>query len=956
MDPIIQKEIERQQTSMLDKLSTIFDDKIENMKRQLEAVSNQAHDSQMSELKRMRFSEPRSFKKKGHEQQYKHNEKVRATVTDAKEAILAKKQDTCIAKLDEGIELIDGRQKLILMADRSEYGWKTVGEYLDNELADNDEDAKKMKKAEKDAQRKIADARASKMAKSRVSSSRLPRPVSRNGSFLNQYTPPGIINPSAAGPVRGPTFSGQFRRSGTCFSCGKVGHWRNECPLLAIPQTHEGKKLSNLNMNLINTESIFENDDICIDASFQEGESGGEVGEVSDDKGDFLENETPPVCQVRGRLRQHFHAWKEIEATEPVLNIINEGYKLPLLTIPQSVILRNNKSAFNNCTFVSQAIDDLLTSRCIEIIDSQPWVVNPLSVSVRDNGKKRLVLDLRHVNPHLYKYKFKCEDITVAQQLLGEGYYLYTFDIKSAYHHVEIFESHRSYLGFQWQYHGKPTFFVFNVLPFGLSTAPYIFTKLLKPAVSHWRSSGIKVCMFLDDGLGGNSSFESASVDAKTVETGLCSLGFVLSSSKCNWQPALVQTWLGHVFNMLKNQLFVTESRMSKLKESLTILLNNPNQITAKCLAQVTGRIVSMSKAIGSSVYLHTRHMYYAIESRQSWDSIISCSPKLMEELHFWDTNVDTLNGTKLFDSPQSFDSVVYSDASGHGYGGYIISGKERLICQGQWASDEKSKSSTWRELKAVHNMLLSAGSALQGYNIQWHTDNQNITRIIHRGSMKTDLEALVEDIVHLCAKYHIIVTPIWIPREENQLADYLSKLTDVDDWGIQPHIFQWITTLWGPFTIDRFATWYNAKCRRFNSRFWNPGCEGVDAFSLNWSGENNWVVPPPNQIVRVWKHFQICKARGALVIPLWKGAVFWPCLCPDGIHLAKCITDWVGIPEFNSAATIRGRTYNSMFHGEPLSFKLIAVHVNWQYFHKGRSDRGFCMSAKGFCDICLKC
>ena len=144
-------------------------------------------------------------------------------------------------------------------------------------------------------------------------------------------------------------------------------------------------------------------------------------------------------------------------------------------------------------------------------------MVNPLSVSVQAEGKKRLVLDLRHVNPHLYKYKFKCEDICVAQQLLGEGYYLFTFDIKSAYHHIEIFESHQTYLGFQWQYHGKTTFFVFNVLLFGLSTAPYIFTKILKPAVNHWRSSGIKVCMFLDDGLGGNSSFESTKVDAGTV-------------------------------------------------------------------------------------------------------------------------------------------------------------------------------------------------------------------------------------------------------------------------------------------------------------------------------------------------------------------------------------------------------------------------------------------------------
>ena len=92
---------------------------------------------------------------------------MRSAVNEAKDAVVAGKNEACIAKLNEGIELIDQRQKLILIADKSDYGWKTVGEYLDNELADDDQDAKKMKKAEKDAQRKIAKSRATKAAKAR---------------------------------------------------------------------------------------------------------------------------------------------------------------------------------------------------------------------------------------------------------------------------------------------------------------------------------------------------------------------------------------------------------------------------------------------------------------------------------------------------------------------------------------------------------------------------------------------------------------------------------------------------------------------------------------------------------------------------------------------------------------------------------------------------------------------
>ena len=75
------------------------------------------------------------------------------------------------------------------------------------------------------------------------------------------------------------------------------------------------------------------------------------------------------------------------------------------------------------------------------------------------------------------------------------------FDLKSGYHHVEIYEPHRRYLSFQWQYEGRAQFFVFTVLSFGLATACYAFTKLLRPLIRYWRSQGLRVILYLDDGM-----------------------------------------------------------------------------------------------------------------------------------------------------------------------------------------------------------------------------------------------------------------------------------------------------------------------------------------------------------------------------------------------------------------------------------------------------------------------
>ena len=49
---------------------------------------------------------------------------------------------------------ISERQKLIKIADRSEYGWGVVAEYQANELESCSEDEKKLEKAERAAERR----------------------------------------------------------------------------------------------------------------------------------------------------------------------------------------------------------------------------------------------------------------------------------------------------------------------------------------------------------------------------------------------------------------------------------------------------------------------------------------------------------------------------------------------------------------------------------------------------------------------------------------------------------------------------------------------------------------------------------------------------------------------------------------------------------------------------------
>ena len=200
---------------------------------------------------------------------------------------------------------------------------------------------------------------------------------------------------------------------------------------------------------------------------------------------------------------------------------------MPLLQIPPPFVAKNNMSAVQDSAFVETAISELLSLEFIAEVFTPPAVLNPLSVSIQNSGKKRLILDLRHVNQYryLFKSKFRCEDMSIAREVLDTGDFMFSFALKSGYHHVEIFPGHRQYLSFSWTFSSSHTRLLhfFSVLPFGISSAPYLFTKILKPLVKKWRSEGKSIVVFLDDGLGSAAGY---------IHSDLLKSGFISNEEK----------------------------------------------------------------------------------------------------------------------------------------------------------------------------------------------------------------------------------------------------------------------------------------------------------------------------------------------------------------------------------------------------------------------------------------
>ena len=932
-----------------------FDAKLTDFREEMRQFQEEAA---TKALKRARHEKPYQFKRKGNEEQATFNAQVDEALAEAQLELPGPSTSPALERAHKAIErgrrLLAERQKLIRIADRSELGWSVVSEYTADELADNSDDEKRLEKAERSAERKLA-----KRKKKRAE----PAQVKQNARFLPaQAATPAGTTPFQFPPRRPPaTVSQPFRVPGPCFACGEMGHIRSRCPKTASGVTLEPRKwypfrddkdeqflFEPVEGTCAEREQVdvgktmLDKQVLCdtVKGMCTEREEAGAKGSMLESAADVelceWQREPEDVCiwelgmedvctpaEVKGRLKRSVSFWREeLKASEFILNTIEHGYVLPLKSEPSPFVGKNQVSTIANKAFVEKSIKELLVAQCVRQVASIPHICSPLSVVESKSGKKRLVVNLRHLNMFLWKQTFKYEDLRIAMLLLEKGDYLFSFDLKSGYHHVEIAEVHHKYLGFAWD----DKFYVFTVLPFGLASACYIFTKLLRPLVAYWRSKGLKSVVYLDDGLCAAMDYAAAVKASLLVRETLDCAGFVVHPTKCIWDPTQRLVWLGFVIDVALGRIEVPQEKIVSL-QGLLRQVRLVRYVQARKLASIIGQIISMGLAIGPISRFMTRRLYALLESRQAWCEQLLLSSEARDEIVFWEECLSEYKSQPIWHAPSAV-RVVYSDASETGYGGYVVE-HGPCVAYGQWTTEEAKQSSTWRELTAVLCVLEAMAKKLANARVRWFSDNQNVARILLVGSRKPHLQSIALKIFSLSVRSHIKIEPEWIPRQLNVKADLLSRIVDFDDWRLNPEVFIHLDKAWGPHTVDRFASFQNCQLPRFNSRCWNPGSEAVDAFTVHWGGEVNWWCPPIPLVPRVIRHAQVCAAKGTLIVPCWPSAPFWPLICRANGQFASFVTMVEELP-LSESLFLPGMSGSVLFNGKIPNTKVFALRCNF--------------------------
>ena len=188
------------------------------------------------------------------------------------------------------------------------------------------------------------------------------------------------------------------------------------------------------------------------------------------------------------------------------------------------------------------------------------------------------------------------EGLYCLKTLLREGDFMTSIDLKDTYFSVAIHEASQRFLCFIW----GSKHYAFLGLPFGLSTAPQVFTMLLKPVAAFLRKQGYRIIIYLDDFLLLASSREEALHLSQVTLTRLQSLGFQINWKKSTLTPTQKITYIGFLIDSWSMTFHLPDMKVRKVLAACESALCHPG-MTAWHLASLLGTLESCRLAIRSA-------------------------------------------------------------------------------------------------------------------------------------------------------------------------------------------------------------------------------------------------------------------------------------------------------------------------------------------------------------------
>ena len=476
--------------------------------------------------------------------------------------------------------------------------------------------------------------------------------------------------------------------------------------------------------------------------------------------------------------------------------------------------------------------------------------------------------------------------------LISKGDFFISIDLTDAYHAIAMHPLFTRFLTFIF----LDTLYQFTCLPQGLTSAPRIFTKVMKAVLSYLRSFAIKIAAWLDDFLLAAKSAELLKEHSSFTLSTLQELGFVPNLEKSQLVPVQRIQHVGLVWDSIAFTVSIPEDKILAIQSKCQVALSS--KVKIRFLSSILGSLEFFRWGCPIAA-LHfralQRNVNFFLSRNFSYDVKISPSEEARKDLEWWVSCGSSLPSRSL--SPFSADFTLFSDASNSGWGAWYLNHS----VYGPWSLAESKEHINIRELKSVLLSFLSLFRSTFSCSILIRSDNSTVVSYINKqgGTSCKILCDLALDLWQFCINRNINIKALHIAGELNSRADKLSRLKVTDhDYFLSVSMFTSLSkAISFPLKVDLFADRLNFKISNFISWHNDPYSSLVNAFSFKWL-ENVYLFPPLPLIDKVLIKFEQDKVLNGLIIcPYWPSKPWFSKLLEMLIDFPldfpdSCITD----------------------------------------------------------------
>jgi hypothetical protein len=527
-------------------------------------------------------------------------------------------------------------------------------------------------------------------------------------------------------------------------------------------------------------------------------------------------------------------------------------------------------------------LEEMLKEKVIEEVREEKILYyNHTFLVKKSDGGFRFVLDAKALNMYVNIPHYKNEDIRTVLDLLQPGDVMVKFDLKSAYHQVAVTEEASSYLGFAV---GERSF-RFLALPFGLATAPFLFTKIMKPVVT-WMRLKWRGIMYLDDGIMLFRNVEEAEAGMKEMVEMLMRLKIRISFEKSELMPTRIIKFLGWIIN---SEMMIVSIPAEKGKACKRKVKEWKHKVTRGAVV----RVRTLASFIGtlSSLALVVPQAHLRLAGCQAlkdeavrldgWEGTVKMGTEIIADLEWWEATMEGEVQAVI----KTFSPIltITTDASPVGWGAQIEGGGRYREVRGNWGPEMKEVHSNVKEMMAVRWALLEVekGELMEEHGITdvlIRSDNSTVIYDLIRRTCAPSLREEMIGIMEIAERNKMRLRSSHIQGMKNTVADLLSRVYDAADYSVTFDCLDSILEIFNTtIVIDLFAATHNAKTHRFYSFGVCAGSLGTDALAYSWKNEKGtlYAFPPILIIEKVLKKLKADGGKMIIITPQWRNAVW---------------------------------------------------------------------------------